>query len=363
MSRRRNSPTLKDVARAAQVNYGTVSRILNGSTHGHSFKEETIERVQEAARKLNYEPNRFAQSLRLNQSGMIGLSVPFFFPRDRIPEPSDEFFRKHSDTLLSELVAGMSLYLYPLRYNIIFLQRPEIDDNVLTEREIYPPMIDGLIYINPTQRHEEVFELDIKRHPMVLLGDSRRNPRIPSCDIDNHQIGYELTRHLIENGARKIAYLFHENPDMVVSRMRHDGYADALKDAGIGYQEGYVSQGSIDPSAEVEVVRRFFRERPELDGAVFMSNNLQLIVRQTLGELGRRVPEDVLLAGCTSGGFREFEQADITYINIGGGQMGYEASRMLIQQLRGEMATSIKHTLPLELSVRGSSRRLAEAGR
>lgn len=93
-----------------------------------------------------------------------------------------------------------------------------------------------------------------------------------------------------------------------------------------------------------------------------MSDNLQLIVRQALAELGRGVPEDILLAGCASGSVREFEQADTTYIGICAGQMGYEAARMLVQQLKGEATPGVKHTLPLELVVRGSSRRPESVG-
>src|SRR5688572_20066907 len=66
---------LKDIATAAGVLVGTVSRILNQG-RAHLYSEETRQRVLEASRKVGYRPNRFAQGMRLRKTRVVGLAAP-----------------------------------------------------------------------------------------------------------------------------------------------------------------------------------------------------------------------------------------------------------------------------------------------
>src|SRR4051812_50109504 len=72
---RSSSVTLRDVARAAQVHPGTVSRALNAGTRG-LVNEETAERVMRAAEELGYRPNPIARGLKTNRSFTVGVLVP-----------------------------------------------------------------------------------------------------------------------------------------------------------------------------------------------------------------------------------------------------------------------------------------------
>src|SRR3954463_14978727 len=67
--------TLRDVARAARVHPGTVSRALNAETRG-LVNEETAERVMRAAAELGYRPNPIARGLKTNRSFTVGVLVP-----------------------------------------------------------------------------------------------------------------------------------------------------------------------------------------------------------------------------------------------------------------------------------------------
>lgn len=359
MDRKRNTATLKDVAAAAGLNTGTVSRILNESFENHTYREETIKRVREAAQKLNYKPNRFARSLRTRRSGFIGLSIPFFFSREEERKPSTELLQRYASPALSEMMAGLSLYAYPQNFDIITLQRDESREGPLNVQEIFPPVIDGLIYLNVTNRHQEFYDLDLKKYPMVLLGENRNHPEMFSCDVDNYQIGYKLTRHLIESGASRIAYFFMDSVEMQVARLRYHGYRDALGEAGIACDEALVHQGRGDGNKEDEkIVRSLLSKNADVDGVLFMTSGLHQIIRRVLQEQDKKVPQDVLLAGCSTSEYLEMEQNDLSCINIPAGMMAYEAANLLIQQIEGDPPSTVRHILPVELVVRGSSQGL-----
>ena len=66
-------PTIHDVAREAMVSVGTVSHVLNGT---HRVSDERRRRVLEAADAIGYRPNGLARGLRVQRSGVVGLSVP-----------------------------------------------------------------------------------------------------------------------------------------------------------------------------------------------------------------------------------------------------------------------------------------------
>src|SRR3954452_10721184 len=72
---RSTSVTLRDVARAAQVHPGTVSRALNAETRG-LVNEETAARVMRAAEELGYRPNRIARGRKRNRSYTVGVLLP-----------------------------------------------------------------------------------------------------------------------------------------------------------------------------------------------------------------------------------------------------------------------------------------------
>ena len=60
------------------VSHPTASRVLNGGLENYPLREETILRVREAAARLNYRPNRFAQTLKTRRSHLIGISLGNF---------------------------------------------------------------------------------------------------------------------------------------------------------------------------------------------------------------------------------------------------------------------------------------------
>lgn len=110
--------------------------------------------------------------------------------------------------------------------------------------------------------------------------------------IDNRRTGYAATMHLIRAGARKIAFLGKQFSASTVDA-RIAGYREALIAAGLLGKEDLVTRG--DPG-DLDLVRKVLNEQ-QLDAFVCANDHTAANLMQTLGRLGRRVPEDIRIVG------------------------------------------------------------------
>lgn len=124
-------PKLEDVAKLANVSKTTVSRVLNNRGY---LSQETIERVHEAMKELNYQPNAVARQLYKKQTNIIGLLFPTI---------ANPFF--------GELNEALEKGLYQEGFKVLIgnsMNNPEKEANYLNQ--LLNKQVDGLIVLYPT---------------------------------------------------------------------------------------------------------------------------------------------------------------------------------------------------------------------
>jgi LacI family transcriptional regulator len=215
-----SSPTIRDVARAAGVSPGTVSRVLNNSP---LVTEATRKRVLRVVEELDYRPNLIAQRLSLGKTLRIGVIVPFFTRPAEIER-------------LKGVVSSLSKSHYDLVIHNV--ETPEQRNNyfrLIPHRE----QVDGVIMISIPPREEDIPVLENSNVPIVFV--DVHHPGITTFDRvigDDVQGGYLATQHLIQQGHRKIGFIgdLPDNPfEFTSSQDRDEGYRQALADAGLGF--------------------------------------------------------------------------------------------------------------------------------
>jgi DNA-binding LacI/PurR family transcriptional regulator len=177
--------------------------------------------------------------------------------------------------------------------------------------------------------------------------------------VDDISGGYQATRHLIDLGHRRIAFLsdYLVNPFNFVSMsFRFDGYRQALKDASIPFRADYQSEGELGGQEAYDKAKALL-SLPDKPTAVFAASDTHAVgVLKAAHDLGIKVPEDLSVIGYDD--IRDAEYLNLTTIRQHLFDMGVKGAEMLLNALSGQMDSPRKITLPVELVVRGSTAKL-----
>lgn len=323
---------MKDVARLAGVSTATVSRILNSPDAG---RPETRRRVAAAVKKLGYEPNVSARNLRINRTATIIVVLP---------DINNPFF--------SFIVRGIEDVAHEQGFSVLLCNT----DNDLQRELQYTKIIgrrgaDGAIFL--TARVSSPHILKMAERVPVVLACEYIDGAVSQVSIDNVGAAMDATRHLIQLGHRRIAYV-NGPPDVILSRDRLRGYTLALQQAGLPVLEELIAPGTFYLESGVEAARRLLG-LPEPPTAVFCANDEMAIGFIRAAEaMGRRVPDDVAVVGFDDIRFASFYRPALTTVAQPMYEIGRRAAQLLLDQVGGKADGPQSIVLPHRLVVRES---------
>lgn len=269
--------TIKDVAREAGVSQGTVSSVLNGKT---TVKAENYNKVMDAVKRLNYQPNLTARTLKTGTSNSIGLVIP-----DITNPYYPELARGVEDAARA---AGLTVFLC------------NNDRDVKKERDYVNALlnksVDGIIMVKPQMKRDELEE--IQRSCNLVLVDTGYETLegFNVVDVENGAGAKQVMDLLAEYGHERIAYIG-GLLESISANARFNAYKNALTERGIEYREEYVRHRRYDwfsgYTAATELMKLV--ERPT---AIFCANDvLAMGALKGLRERNVKVPNDVSVVG------------------------------------------------------------------
>lgn len=337
---KKSRPTIRDVARLAQVAPITVSRVINNSGY---ISEETRDRVEQAIDQLNYIPNSLSQSLRYQKTDLITLLVsdvtnPFWTTVTRGVE--DVCSRESLNVILCNTDENSEKLE---KYVRIMLQR----------------QTDGFLFV-PTSDDVPLIETIVSNNvPIVLLDRILPGISVPVVYSDNESGAYRVVTHLLELGHRRIGVLS-GSLAASTSRQRVNGYFRALSDHGIATDETLIDYGTFTHQSGYEMAHRMFERLNPLPTALFAANNfIAYGVQQALEERGLQVPEDISLVTFDDVPFHPFPKPYLTTAAQNPYEVGRKAAELLVQQIKaGELLQMENVMLPVDLIIRNSTCRL-----
>ena len=327
--------TIEAVAQAAGVSLSTVSRILNGSAAVSPAKAAA---VAAAIAALGFVPNPMARGLAGGRTLSIGV----------ITQALDSPF-------YGVAMRGIEDALDPAGYSPLFLSghwnaKAEarcID--VLRSRRV-----DGLIVLHG-RLTDAALKACAKHLPVVVTGRDLRAPGLFSLNFDNFEGARLATRHLIELGHRRIAFIAGDpaHPD---ANERLRGYQAELAAAGIGFDPALVAPGEFHEQSGLLAVERLFETRQRFT-AIFAAND-QMAVGAALALHRRaiRIPDDVSLVGFDDLLTSVYASPPLSTVQQPAYELGRLAAACMLQLLAGAVPTA-QAPAP-RLVARESSRRV-----
>ncbi len=331
--------TLHDLAKEVGVSVATVSRALSGAP---GVSEATRRRVLEAARALNYRPNVLAQRLQKQRTDTIGFIIPTFGPR-------------FSDPFFSELLAGIGNEAAAHEYDLLVSTRPPGEEEMIAyERMVQERRVDGLLVVR-TRRHDPRIEyLQSHDFPFVAFGRCETERPFPYVDVDGERGMYQLTRHLIANGHRRIAYITVSDA-LMFSRHRMEGYRRALAEAGLPFEARYVLEAGMSDTEGYRAGQQLLRMDEPPTAIIAATDLIALGVMSAAEAEGIRVGEELAVAGFDDISLASISRPPLTTLRQPIYAIGQTICRMLLERiLEGQIAQPYRILQP-ELIVRPST--------
>lgn len=304
---------MKDIARDLGVSVITVSKALRNHS---DISIETRERVLKRSKELNYRPNLAARSLVTGRTNMVGLVVP-----DLI----------HS--FFSELARGMSTVLRSSGFTLVISssdQDPELERQAIDQ--LMARRVDVLL-IASTQWTVDTFRrLEEAQLPYVLIDRNFAGLAANFVGVNDEQVGYIATKHLIDVGCKRIGHITAEWLSPLVGRL--EGYKRALSEHGLSMGTSYiVNTERVDETGEdsgYEAANRLLKLTPRPDAIFCYNDPVAMGAMKAILDAGLRVPEDVALVGCGNIRFDEYLLVPLTSIDQQSTELGQKAARLAI---------------------------------
>lgn len=267
-------PTIREVARLADVSVATVSKALNGTGF---VSEELLARVVAAATQLGYAPHASARSLRSGASRILGLLVaditnPFFLTL------VDALEKRASDAGYSVILCNSAEDPQRERRNLQLL---------LSQRA------DGMILV-PTRDtwHGRVAALSRLPFPAVLLDRQLDGLDFDSVTIDNRMAGSLAAEHLYALGHHKVAVIM-GSPDLSIARHRLEGFREAFAGHGVFIEDRLVEKMVFDDAGAFTAAQRLIAGPDRPTAIVATNNHLALGMLRAVANAGLVVPRDM----------------------------------------------------------------------
>lgn len=325
--------TIREVAAQAGVSVATVSKVINGR---YGVAADTMARVNAVINDLGYQASLVAQSLRNHRTNVIGILVADLEPF------SAELLKGAADAIRG---SGFEM--------VVYSAGGLADDHVGWERRylsrLSGTLIDGAVLVTPT-----VVDVNYGA-PIVAIDPHTGQSELPTIDSDNLRGGQLATAHLLGLGHRRIAMLS-GRPDLESSRLREQGYRQAMAAAGVPVSEDLVLVGGYDAQASAECTRTLLTSA-DPPTAIFAANDVSAIAAiQAAVGLGLRVPADLSVVGFDNIPESALCAPPLTTVNQPIRQMGERSIQLLLRLMRGDHVADTHITLQTDLVVRQSAR-------
>jgi DNA-binding LacI/PurR family transcriptional regulator len=303
--------TIKDVAKQARVSHSTVSRALHGSS---LISEETVERIRQIAVEMGYFPSAAARSLKTNRSHALGVIVSAI---------DDPFF--------SEILQGIEEIAQGQGYSMLMAASQRDPER---ERAIVQDMrerhVDGLILCSASFSVEQRRNLLEYGIPIVMVNNQAAEEYRYSIYHDDVDGSRQVTRHLIELGHKRIAYLGNSLSGRTTLD-RLTGFRQEMEAAGLDIPDEYILEipgGAPEDGFNASNQILDISQRPT---ALFCFNDMLAIgVLKGLHSAGISVPGDFSVVGFDNIVFSAYTNPTLTTLEQPKRYIGAEAARLIL---------------------------------
>ena len=334
--------TLKEVARKAGVSHTTVSLVIN-NVEGSRVSRRTRERVLEAIKTLDYNPNLTAQRLASGKTNSIGLFIPFETP----------IFRNYT---IIEMVAGIQDVLNQEGFDLVLFSGGR---NLYRDRPINQIVkqntVDGLIIFNTRYTTQAFVNRYIKtleqlQFKYVILHYYWGKAKTNYVGVDYENDAHKAISYLLSLGHRKVGLIAGTKNATVTSKII-SGYGRAFQDNGIRLTDNIIEYSDYHYQVAYEKTRSILRHYPTVTAFFLGGYEMAPACLKAVKDAGREVPGDISIISYVDNEIMPLLDPPLTAVKLPYYDMGKKAAEILTA---GDKEKK-KIIFETELIVRGST--------
>ena len=343
-TKKRESVTIKDLAKHLGFSISTISRALNES---NEINEETKRTILQAAESMGYQKNLAAISLVKQQSFNIGIIVP---------ELKSDFY--------SNLISGANRILKSKGYRIYIMQSEDsYDTEVSNTNALIESRVDGIIASTTFNTKDfSHFKNAIQKNiPVVFFSRINNKLKCPKIAVDNYMGACMATEHLIKQGYHKIGYLG-GGKDFHIGNIRYQGFLDTLMKYNIKCKDEFILKDDRLMHDSRELIHQYLISKKRPDAVFTMTDTIGIEVIRSAKNIGIDIPQELGIIGFSDHIVSGYISPSLSSIKQPTNEIGMEAATLLIKLIDNidENKPEFDHTFLLkpDLIVRESTSKI-----
>jgi len=309
--------TIYDIANKLNISIATVSRGLKDDP---VVSKKTRKKIFDLAEELGYRSNHFARNLRQQQTKTIGIMI-----------------HELNSNFITSVLAGVEKVTAESGYDLIIAHSSEsYRKEAANANNLFHKRVDGLIasLSFDTNDLEHFKRFTEKGVPVIFFDRVEQNSDNTVVIIDNYKCGYQATKHLIEQGCKRIAHITSPLKRNVYSE-RYRGYRDALFDNRMEFDDDLLIVNDLSENSAIESAKMIMKMNPLPDGVFITNDFVAAVCMRTFKEFGITIPDDIAVVGFNNDAIGHLIEPALTTIDYPGKDMGEIAARNLINHLQG----------------------------
>jgi DNA-binding LacI/PurR family transcriptional regulator len=333
----KKNATIRDVAKLAGVSVATVSRILNDKP---DVSEETRQKVLDVIDELGYARSTQWKQITSGKTKVISLHYPYKLAI--------------SNQISLHFITGVTTACEERGYSL-HLVTQSLDENSLLD--FYRTnQSDGVILMEIRMDDWRVNLLRQRHLPFVMIGRCKNNDGLNYVDFDFESAVTVAVDHLVNLGHQNIGFI------SVVPDPEHNHYSPSVR-AFEGYEkvsaqysipELYVQANSGMENVKFATLN-LIKQHPEITALVSVFDTAVAGILSAVKSLGLRIPEDVSVVGLADEHGAELTSPSLTALQFPALSMGYEAARIMINELEKSTKSSKQILFSPKLVIRFST--------
>ncbi|MFE4712233.1 MULTISPECIES: LacI family DNA-binding transcriptional regulator [Paenibacillus] len=330
-------PTIRDVAKMAEVSISTVSRVMN---YPDSVVESKRKRVMDAVQKLQYQPNAFARGLIFKKSFTLGLLIPDI-----------------ENLYFAGIIRGMQDACIKLGYSLMICNTDRDKERLLSYIDnFHEKQVDGIVFASDVLYPEYYDKLVGCRIPFVLLSSHTYDYEIPSIEVDDEAAAYDAVKFLIELGHKEIGMIGFNHDNSIAGPPRYEGFIRALTECGLEQNIGKIRYANHRFEHAYEAAHELFTAYPELTAVFCVADEFAMGTISYLKDRNIHVPGQVSVVGFDNLRMSSMFIPKLTTIAQPIYELGYRAAEKLHELLVTGSVAILRERMDHRLIVRESSR-------
>ncbi len=328
--------TLKNIAEELGLSITAVSKALRGEG---GIGKETVERIKQTAKRMNYLPNSVAKSLRTNTTKTLGLIV------------SDSSF-----SFFTPVIEGVEKSASEYGYNIILCNAySNVDKEKEAVRILANKRVDGLILaasmLNGEEHREFLESFGIPYVFVIRKSETDENDYVIN---DNAYGSFQIVDYLIKTGSKRICFInIYEKIASYSDRMT--GYKKALEENGIVYNDRLLYGAKPTVEDGYAAMNRILASGDAVDAVFCGCDVIAIGAMEAIIEAGLRIPEDIRVAGYDDIEYAAYLRVPLTTVRQPKYKIGKMGTEVLIDKIQEKFEDRQNIVLRPDLVLRHST--------